>query len=202
MGVPNRTRYFVRVSSKAVGKIEFLDSHERASYSRAIIILYSRIELGQPAVYQPDCNRVSSPAVCTDGIGFTKHAGQIVSGQYSGASVFLSILSRIYRFDEKLKSRISQPCRRSKVTGERNQTSYTSNEASSITENSIQRITGNLVSLCGVDLNGNAIARRWRLPVITAARDSRTSRKDEQNSGLCYSQEPRTFHVAETSFAS
>lgn len=61
-----------------VGKIGFLDSHERASYSRAIIILYSRIELGRPAVYQPDCNRVSSPAVRTDGIEFTKRQ-QIVS---------------------------------------------------------------------------------------------------------------------------
>lgn len=203
MGVPNRTRYFVRVSSKAVGKIEFLDSHERASYSRAIIILYSRIELGQPAVYQPDCNRVSSPAVCTDGIGFTKHAGQMGGFRANTlVSVFPSILSRIYRFDEKFKSRISEPRRRSKVTGKRNQTSYASNEASSITENSIQRITRNLVSLCGVDLNGNAIARRWRLPVITAARDSRTSRKDEQNSELCCSREPPTFHVDETSFAS
>lgn len=95
MGVPNRTRYFVRVSSKVVGKIEFLDSHERASYSRAIIILYSRIELGQPAVYQPDCNRVSSPAVCTDGIGFAKHAGQIVSGQYSGFCLSLDTVAYI-----------------------------------------------------------------------------------------------------------
>lgn len=202
MGVPNRTRYFVRVSSKAVGKIEFLDSHERASYSRAIIILYSRIELGQPAVYQPDCNRVSSPAVCTDGIGFTKHAGQIVSGEYSGFCLSLDTVAYI-SFRRKIEiSNITAARRRSNVTGKRNQTSYTSNEASSITENSIQRITGNLVSLCGVDLNGNAIARRWRLPVITAARDSRTSRKDEQNSGLCYSREPPTFHVAETSFAS
>lgn len=84
-----------------VGKIGFLDSHERASYSRAIIILYSRIELGRPAVYQPDCNRVSSPAVRTDGIEFTKRRTNCFELLYIYIFEFLSLsLDSI----EKLKS--------------------------------------------------------------------------------------------------
>lgn len=84
-----------------VGKIGFLDSHERASYSRAIIILYSRIELGRPAVYQPDCNRVSSPAVRTDGIEFTKRRTNCFELLYIYIFEFLSLsLDSV----EKLKS--------------------------------------------------------------------------------------------------
>lgn len=84
-----------------VGKIGFLDSHERASYPRAIIILYSRIELGRPAVYQPDCNRVSSPAVRTDGIEFTKPRTNCFELVYIFFSLSLSLaLDSV----EKLKS--------------------------------------------------------------------------------------------------
>lgn len=82
-----------------VGKIGFLDSHERASYPRAIIILYSRIELSRPAVYQPDCNRVSSPAVRTDGIEFTKPRTNCFELVY----IFLSLSLARSRFRRKIE---------------------------------------------------------------------------------------------------
>lgn len=84
-----------------VGKIGFLDSHERASYSRAIIILYSRIELGRPAVYQPDCNRVSSPAVRTDGIEFTKRRTNCFELLY--IYIYSSFSLSVSRFRRKIE---------------------------------------------------------------------------------------------------
>lgn len=84
-----------------VGKIGFLDSHERASYSRAIIILYSRIELGRPAVYQPDCNRVSSPAVRTDGIEFTKRRTNCFELVY--IYIYIRVSLSLSRFRRKIE---------------------------------------------------------------------------------------------------